>query len=90
MNRDYLYAKADLCREQAIKDLQELNITKAIKNLERANLALYRIGLLTVEGEGEDFPNDISTCKVCLEDYNQSEMKWESGYVCVTCRGGGR
>ena len=87
MNKEYLTAKADLCHNQAVKDLQELNIGKAIKNLERANLALYRIGLL-VEEEGEDLTY-VSTCKVCLEDFNQADMKWESGYVCAPCGGRG-
>lgn len=86
MNREYLTAKADLCHNQAVKDLQEMNIDRAIRNLERANLALYRIGLLNAEEEGEDLSH-VSTCKVCLEDYNQSEMKWESGYVCAPCGG---
>ena len=63
-----------------------MNIDRAIRNLERANLALYRIGLLNAEEEGEDLSH-VSTCKVCLEDYNQSEMKWESGYVCAPCGG---
>jgi len=41
--REYLEAKADLCQKQAVKDLQEGEIARAIKNLERANLAISRI-----------------------------------------------
>jgi hypothetical protein len=53
MNKEYLQAKADLCESLAAKDLQEERIASAIKNLERANLALYRIGLIK-EGESDE------------------------------------
>ena len=43
MNREYLEAKVDLCLNQAEVDLQQEEIARAIKNLERANLALSRI-----------------------------------------------
>jgi hypothetical protein len=43
MNREYLEAKVDLCLNQAEVDLQQLEIARAIKNFERANLALSRI-----------------------------------------------
>ena len=43
MNREYLEAKVDLCLNQAEKDLQQEEIARAIKNLQRANLALSRI-----------------------------------------------
>jgi len=43
MNEEYLSAKANLCLNQAEKDLKENEIAKAIKNLERANSALSRI-----------------------------------------------
>ena len=43
MNREYLEAKADLCLNQAAIDLQQEEIARAIKNLERANSALSRI-----------------------------------------------
>ena len=43
MNREYLKAKVDLCLNQAEIDLQQEEIARAIKNLERANLALSRI-----------------------------------------------
>ena len=53
MNKEYLAAKANLCLNQAQEDLKEKEIAKAIKNLERANLALYRLGLVR-EGEGDE------------------------------------
>ena len=53
MNEEYLKAKANLCLNQAEKDLKEKEIAKAIKNLERANLALYRLGLVK-EGEADE------------------------------------
>jgi hypothetical protein len=43
MTEEYLRAKADLCLEQAKRDLEQEEIDKAIKNLKRANLALSRI-----------------------------------------------
>ena len=43
MNKEYLEAKVDLCLNQAEKDLQQEEIARAIKNLQRANLALSRI-----------------------------------------------
>ena len=52
MNEEYLKAKADLCESLAAKDLQEGEIARAIKNLERANSALYRIFNME-EGESE-------------------------------------
>ena len=53
MNREYLEAKVDLCLNQAEIDLKQEEIAKAIKNLERANSALYRLGLVR-EGEADD------------------------------------
>jgi hypothetical protein len=53
MNEDYLKAKADLCTTLAAEDVQAGEIARAIKNLERANSALYRLGLIK-EGEGDD------------------------------------
>jgi hypothetical protein len=53
VNEEYLSAKANLCLNQAEKDLKENEIAKAIKNLERANLALYRLGLVR-EGEADE------------------------------------
>jgi hypothetical protein len=43
MNEEYLKAKANLCLNQAEIDLQQEEIAKAIKNLERANSALSRL-----------------------------------------------
>ena len=43
MNKEYLEAKLHLCLDQAEKDLQQEEIARAIKNLQRANLALSRI-----------------------------------------------
>ena len=53
MNEEYLAAKANLCLNQATEDLKQEEIAKAIKNLERANSALYRLGLVK-EGEADD------------------------------------
>jgi hypothetical protein len=52
MNREYLQAKFDLCINQAEKDLQEQEIARAIKNLQRANSAMSR--LFGLESEDED------------------------------------
>jgi hypothetical protein len=43
MNKEYLQAKAKLCLDQAEIDLQQEEIARAIKNLERANSALSRL-----------------------------------------------
>lgn len=43
MNKEYLEAKVNLCLNQAEIDLQQEEIARAIKNLERANSALERI-----------------------------------------------
>jgi len=43
MNEEYLKAKANLCLNQAEKDLKQEEIASAIKNLERANSALSRL-----------------------------------------------
>jgi multidrug resistance efflux pump len=53
MNEEYLKAKANLCLNQAEKDLKQEEIASAIKNLERANSALYRLGLVK-EGETDE------------------------------------
>ena len=53
MNEEYLAAKANLCLNQAEIDLKQEEIASAIKNLERANSALYRLGLVK-EGEADD------------------------------------
>jgi len=52
MNEEYLRAKVDLCLNQAEIDLQQEEIARAIKNLERANSALSRLfGLEEEENE---------------------------------------
>ena len=43
MNEEYLRAKVDLCLNLAEKDIKQEEIARAIKNLQRANLALSRI-----------------------------------------------
>jgi hypothetical protein len=43
MTEEYLRAKADLCLKQAEIDLEQQEIARAIKNIERANTALARI-----------------------------------------------
>jgi hypothetical protein len=53
MNEEYLRAKVDLCLNQAEKDLQQEEIARAIKNLQRANSALSRIFNLEEEEDNE-------------------------------------
>jgi len=53
MNREYLKAKVDLCLTQSEIDIQQQEIARAIKNLERANSALTRIFNLDEE-EGDE------------------------------------
>jgi hypothetical protein len=53
MNEEYLAAKANLCLNQAEKDLKQEEIASAIKNLERANSALSRLFGLQEEAENE-------------------------------------
>lgn len=53
MNEEYLHAKVKLCLDQAEIDIQQQEIARAIKNLERANTALSRIFNLEEEGENE-------------------------------------
>ena len=53
MNTEYLQAKFDLCINQAEKDLQEQEIARAIKNLQRANSAMSRLFGLESEDESE-------------------------------------
>jgi hypothetical protein len=43
MNEEYLAAKANLCLNQAEKNLKQEEIARAIRNLERANSALSRL-----------------------------------------------
>ncbi len=52
MNKEYLKAKAKLCLDQAEIDIQQQEIARAIKNLERANSAMSRLFGIE-EGENE-------------------------------------
>ena len=52
MNEEYLRAKATLCLNQAEIDIQQQEIARAIKNLERANSALSR--LFGLKGEADE------------------------------------
>ena len=49
--REYLLSKAELCANTAIRQLMANELAEAIKNIERANSALYRV--LNIEQEGE-------------------------------------
>jgi outer membrane protein TolC len=60
MNREYLKAKVDLCLTQAEIDIQQQEIARAIKNLERANSALSRIFNLDEEESNEQRVHDTS------------------------------
>jgi len=53
MNEEYLKAKFDLCISEAEKDLQQEEIARAIKNLQRANSALTRLFGFEEETENE-------------------------------------
>jgi len=53
MNEEYLRAKVDLCLNQAEIDIQQQEIARAIKNLERANSALSRLFGLEEEADNE-------------------------------------
>jgi hypothetical protein len=69
VNKEYLQAKFDLCINQAEKDLQEQEIARAIKNLQRANSAMSR--LFGIEEEVIcSFCNDNSkSCRACDDGY---------------------
>ncbi len=60
MNREYLKAKVDLCLTQAEIDIQQQEIARAIKNLERANSALSRIFNLDEEESNGQRVHDTS------------------------------
>ncbi len=69
MNKEYLEAKFDLCINEAEKDLQQEEITRAIANLRRANSALSQ--LFGFEEEVIcTFCNDNSkSCRACDDGY---------------------
>jgi hypothetical protein len=48
--KEYWQAKADLCKETALKQLEEADAPNAMRNLERMVYALSRVG---IENEGE-------------------------------------
>ena len=72
MNKEYLEAKAKLCLDQAEIDIQQQEIARAIKNLERANSAMSR--LFGIE----------DTRVGCCDKCNSWDDCLESG-VCQTC-----
>ena len=73
MNAEYLQAKFDFCINQAEKDLQEQEIARAIKNLQRANSAMSRLFGLEEEVICT-FCNDNSrSCRACDDSYEGKE-----------------
>lgn len=54
MNEEYLKAKVNLCLNQAEIDIEQQEIARAIKNLERANSALSRLFGIEAEEEGNE------------------------------------
>jgi hypothetical protein len=53
--KEYWQAKADLCRATALKQLEEADAPRAMKNLERMVYALSRVGIENKrEGEGNE------------------------------------
>lgn len=69
MNREYLKAKVDLCLTQAEVDIQQEEIARAIKNLERANSALARIFNLDEEIICTFCNDNSKSCRACDDSY---------------------
>jgi hypothetical protein len=69
MNKEYLEAKVDLCLNQSEIDLQQLEIARAIKNLERANSALARIFNLEEEVICTFCNDNSKSCRACDDSY---------------------
>ena len=69
MNEEYLAAKADLCLKLAAEDLKQAEITRAIRNLERANLALSRIFNLEEEVICTFCNDNSKSCRACDDSY---------------------
>ena len=69
MNREYLKAKVDLCLNQAEIDIQQQEIARAIRNLERANLALSRIFNLKEEVICTFCNDNSKSCRACDDSY---------------------
>jgi hypothetical protein len=69
VNREYLKAKVDLCLTQAEVDIQQEEIARAIKNLERANSALARIFNLDEEIICTFCNDNSKSCRACDDSY---------------------
>jgi hypothetical protein len=69
MTEEYLSAKASLCESLAAKDLQEGEIARAIKNLERANSALSRLFGLKEEVICTFCNDNSKSCRACDDSY---------------------
>lgn len=69
MNEEYLKAKATLCLNQAEIDLQQEEIARAIKNLERANSALSRLFGLEEEVICTFCNDNSKSCRACDDGY---------------------
>mgnify|MGYP000222955935 CR=1 FL=1 len=77
---EYLFAKAELCYTLAQKQLEEMRIAEAIKNIERANRAIARIFNLDDTSFGncdkcwswcDCLENGI--CQTCIKDGEGNE-----------------
>lgn len=51
MNKEYLIAKADLCRKVALDQLVDLDVKNAILNIQRAQIASARAMQLEEENK---------------------------------------
>jgi hypothetical protein len=69
MNKEYLQAKAELCLKQAEIDLEQEEIARAIKNIERANTALARIFNLEEESICTFCNDNAKSCRACDDGY---------------------
>jgi hypothetical protein len=58
-NKEYYQAKADLCRDLAIKQMVEGNAGEAGRNLMRMVNALNEINLINYKEEREDETNKV-------------------------------
>jgi len=69
VNAEYLQAKFDLSINQAEKDLQEQEIARAIKNLQRANSAMSRLFGLEEEAICTFCNDNSKSCCACDDSY---------------------
>jgi hypothetical protein len=69
MNEEYLHAKVKLCLDQAEIDIQQQEIARAIKNLERANSALSRLFGLEEEVICTFCNDNSKSCRACDDSY---------------------